>query len=156
MPDVVIPACTVPAARSHDGLDHIIPAQAITHRKQWRRCVWCAIAFRPRPTINAHDGMRQRFCGKSCKARQGRATQLALQADKPNHLREVIMEQLGRLTPRSAVEVHRRVWDVWGEISDRAICRHLSQLNKAGLIRRTPDGYLLSPAPRQSAAGVTT
>lgn len=150
MTATIIPAFTVPASRSYDGLDRIVPEQVITNRKQPRRCTWCAVEFVPKQPSGSRTA---RFCGKSCAGKMRRSLQ---DPDRPNHLREVIMEQLGRLTPRSAAEVYVRVLGVWGEISDRAVYRHLSQLHRDGRVVRTPDGYMLAPSPRSVAAGVSS
>lgn len=68
-------------------------------------------------------------------------------ASDPNQLREVVLEQVSRLIPRMASQIHVMVLGVWGDISDR----HLGHLREDGIIVRTRDGYLLAPKPKPRA-----
>ncbi len=57
-------------------------------------------------------------------------------------LDEIVLEQIGRLTPRMTAELHTRTANVWGPVARRSVERVLARLSKHGHIRRTPDGYL--------------
>lgn len=58
-------------------------------------------------------------------------------------VKAVIIEELGRMVPQKTKEVHRRVVDTWGPITERSICRHLAELVTFGAIERLECGYVL-------------
>ena len=55
-----------------------------------------------------------------------------------------VIEHIGRLTPRRSSEIRLSVAAEWGEITERHIFYSLNRLLRAGLIVRTPEGYLLA------------
>ena len=63
-----------------------------------------------------------------------------------DNFREIVMTHIGRLEPRQAMEIHRRVCDDFGEVTDRTIYRALRYLLDTGKIVREPEGYLRARA----------
>ena len=55
-----------------------------------------------------------------------------------------VIEHIGRLTPRRSGEIRLSVAAEWGEVTERHVFYSLNRLLGAGLIVRTPDGYLLA------------
>lgn len=62
---------------------------------------------------------------------------------------QVVLSHVRTLEPRFVPLIHADVVSEWGETSDRRIYSALTRLRRRGLVRRTPDGYVLSKRGRR-------
>ena len=60
-------------------------------------------------------------------------------------LREMMLDQVHRLTPRGAGEIYRRTVDDFGSCDAKRLQRALRWLAASGRVVRVPKGYLLAP-----------
>lgn len=60
-------------------------------------------------------------------------------------LRETMLAQVHRLTPRMPAQIYRRTIDEFGSCDEKRLDRALRWLKDTGRVVRVPDGYLLAP-----------